>query len=321
VGDGILSTLVAEGANGSRDSAYAFYQGTSMAAPHVAGVAALMEAVYPALAPAVFDSALSAGALTEDLGAAGRDDVFGHGLIDALKAVQHAQQLATGGPAGALEATPEFLDFGSTSVSAQIALAEAGADTVTSVVASDDADWLTVTPPGSVDGLGTYTVSVDRGSLADGPYLATITFSADTGSRVSVQARMRVGVGAAGAGDTGHIYVLLLDEAFRNVGQVDLDPVGGQYLFTLDGVAAGTYFLLAGTDSDNDLLICDPGEACGAYPTVGVSTPIEVAADRSGLDFVTTLASPVGGASAAAGGEPGVLRRPPEAPGREPAPP
>ena len=85
--DGVLSTLADE-STGTFN--FAFYQGTSMASPHVAGVAALMKAVDPALTPAEFDALLSSGQLTTDLGAGGRDDVFGHGLIDARKAVEAA---------------------------------------------------------------------------------------------------------------------------------------------------------------------------------------------------------------------------------------
>jgi serine protease len=234
VGDGVLSTLVEEGASGRR-SAYAFYQGTSMAAPHVAGVAALMEAVYPALDPAVFDSALTNGEIVEDLGTPGRDDIYGHGLIDALKAVQRARELAAGGAASALEVTPEFLDFGTSQAALEVVLAGSGAE-VASVSVGADADWVTATPPASSDGLGTYRVSVDRSGLADGPYLATLTFIADTGAAVAVQVRMRVGATPDGAGDTGHIYVVLLDEAFANVTQVDLDAVGGEYAYSLGGV-------------------------------------------------------------------------------------
>lgn len=48
--DGILSTLN-DGLKGPGADVYAYYQGTSMAAPHVAGVAALMFAKNPALTP------------------------------------------------------------------------------------------------------------------------------------------------------------------------------------------------------------------------------------------------------------------------------
>ena len=69
--------------------------GTSMASPHVAGVAALVKAAAPGLTPDQVEQALVAGVI--DLGPPGRDDVFGHGRVDAVHAVQAANSLeATG---------------------------------------------------------------------------------------------------------------------------------------------------------------------------------------------------------------------------------
>ena len=61
------------------------YQGTSMAAPHVAGVAALL-AAQGVTRPAAIEAALRRFA--RDLGAPGRDDEFGDGLIDAAAALR-----------------------------------------------------------------------------------------------------------------------------------------------------------------------------------------------------------------------------------------
>ncbi|MCS7039623.1 MAG: S8 family serine peptidase, partial [Anaerolineae bacterium] len=65
---------------------YVSMSGTSMATPHVAGVAALIRAYNPTLAPAEVRAILETTAA--DLGVAGRDDVFGHGRVDALAALQ-----------------------------------------------------------------------------------------------------------------------------------------------------------------------------------------------------------------------------------------
>jgi subtilisin family serine protease len=62
------------------------WTGTSMACPQVAGVAALMLQKNPTLSPAGIDSLLELTA--RDAGAAGKDPVFGAGVVDAFAAVQ-----------------------------------------------------------------------------------------------------------------------------------------------------------------------------------------------------------------------------------------
>ncbi|MBA3883141.1 MAG: S8 family serine peptidase, partial [Chthoniobacterales bacterium] len=65
-------------------SGYARYDGTSMATPHVAGVAAVIWSAAPGKSNAQVRTALNATAL--DLGAAGRDNSFGFGLVRAFAA-------------------------------------------------------------------------------------------------------------------------------------------------------------------------------------------------------------------------------------------
>jgi lantibiotic leader peptide-processing serine protease len=66
---------------------YSWSAGTSMASPHVAGVAALIIGANGGdMSPAQVKAKLKQSSL--DLGKPGRDDVFGHGRVDALRAVQ-----------------------------------------------------------------------------------------------------------------------------------------------------------------------------------------------------------------------------------------
>jgi len=60
-------------------------QGTSMAAPHVAGVAALIMSQSPGISPAAVERLIRNTAL--DLGPAGKDDSFGYGLLQARTAI------------------------------------------------------------------------------------------------------------------------------------------------------------------------------------------------------------------------------------------
>ena len=66
---------------------YEFFNGTSMATPHVVGVAALVWSRNPGASAVDIRNALAATA--EDLGDAGRDDAYGHGLIQAADAVAY----------------------------------------------------------------------------------------------------------------------------------------------------------------------------------------------------------------------------------------
>lgn len=68
--------------------------GTSMAAPHVAGLAALMTSVFPAISPDQARSILDISA--EDVLASGKDIYSGYGLINVPQAVQLAQTVAAG---------------------------------------------------------------------------------------------------------------------------------------------------------------------------------------------------------------------------------
>lgn len=294
--DGVLSTL----GNDRGDFLYRFYQGTSMACAHVSAAFALMRAINPSLTPGDFDllvSGLHPGTvirITRDLGQAGWDDFYGHGLIDAAQAVIAVQTLTGSGsglPDGSILAlSTRNLQFDTflSSLSFQISNAGTGFLAVTNV--TDSASWLSVTPSSGVAPL-TVQAFIDRSGLGVGTYTATITVQTDaTVGNKTATVEVKAEVGDKTSGNVGTVYVLVLEpDAYEPVAQVEADSSSG-YAFTTDAVPAGTYLILAGTDRDDDGFICDIEDACGSYPL-----PVSVRAGSSVQDLVfplSELASP-----------------------------
>ncbi|WP_020676326.1 S8 family peptidase [Geopsychrobacter electrodiphilus] len=299
-GDGVPDGIISTSGNDSTTPltyTYVPYMGTSMAAPQVAGVAALMLAVDPTLTPAEFDLLLAAGALTQDLGADGaavRNDSFGYGLIDAQKALLATLALAGGGSLPpSLALSPSLLNFGANASKLLLTLSNAGGGTLNITGVSFTAPWIssvvlgTEAPPGS--GLGDYTVTVDRTGLSDGVYSDAVTFTTDTPGSFSVSLLLQVG--ASGVADAGRQTVYLVDPATGNrlkTLSVSADPVSGTYHYSFTGLSTGKYYVTASSDLDNDGQNCDSGEACGSYPLL--TDPVQISLDTqslTGIDFST----------------------------------
>lgn len=92
---GLSATVTAE----EVENTYAYYNGTSMATPHVAGAAAVLLSSSPTMSAEAVRQALQATAT--DLGAPGIDDAYGYGLIDLFAAWQYL-----GAGASAIVASP-----------------------------------------------------------------------------------------------------------------------------------------------------------------------------------------------------------------------
>ena len=84
------------------------------------------------------------------------------------------------------------------------------------------------------------------------------------------------------------MYVLLIDpDTFETVPglQDAVNANNGLYNYSIGNVPAGTYHIYAGSDPDNDSLICDTAEACGAYLTLENPAIITVDKNISGRNF------------------------------------
>jgi serine protease len=84
--DGVASTLN-DGTTTPANDVYAYYAGTSMAAPHVAGVAALMFSVNPNLTPDQVEQAIKDSARAFPSGSSCSTSNCGAGILDAAAAV------------------------------------------------------------------------------------------------------------------------------------------------------------------------------------------------------------------------------------------
>lgn len=94
--NGILSTLNS-GAKTPSTESYAYYQGTSMATPHIAGLVALMKSANSSLTPAQIETAIKNNARALPGSCSGG---CGAGLADATKTVQAVSGSTGGGTTG-----------------------------------------------------------------------------------------------------------------------------------------------------------------------------------------------------------------------------
>ena len=286
--DGVLSILY-DDSQGAAQPVYGFYQGTSMAAPHVAGVAALMLAVDPLLTPAQLENILTSTAV--DRGDPGQDDIYGAGIVNAFAAVQQAQNGAPTDPVLVLGATQVGFDASTEERTVGVQNGGQGLLEVFQVLPSVDSggNWLSVeaigAPGSTTSDTAGILIEVDRLGLSPGIYTGAVDVES-SGGGATIEITMTVG--AAGEADLD-IFVLVIDiDSFETVAQrvVNLSSDGDYSFATLP---AGTYYVVAGSDVDNDGFICDEGEPyCGFYPSLDLIESLTIEDESttfSGIDF------------------------------------
>jgi serine protease len=247
-GDGVLSTV---------GDFVSFYQGTSMATPHVAGVAMLMKSVNPSLTQA--DAREILRSTSDEIDCA---EGCGAGQINAWAAVaaaagDTAEGLTASGARvgrGVTTATLGFKNRGSGAVTATFTVGGANRDVV-----SLDQQSATIPAGGRITVTATIARNADasdRGSalvsaFSDaGEAEARLDWTSDTAADVD-----NVSVGAVRIKSNGDFTVAQLASTNRLSG----------YKFALDDLDAGEYLIVGLLDADNNGSFDDPVDGTGFY--------------------------------------------------------
>ncbi|MCG2580651.1 MAG: S8 family serine peptidase, partial [Marinobacter sp.] len=275
---------------------YAGLQGTSMAAPHVSGVYALMKSVDPTMTPDRFFTFLVGGQLTNP---PPNQTEYGAGMIDALKSVDAALD---GNTSTILAARPSSLQFNGVINQQEFTFAKFPSNANISITGvTDSAPWLIDLDAEAINTSEPVTVSVDTTGLDQSQTYSTdivIEYidnaGGETVSPLTIPVTLQFGDSPEDL-DAGRHYVLLVstDGSQETIAQTVVNASEGQYSFAFDEVDPGEYFLVAGTDMDNNGLICENGEACAEYPVNGLPEKIVIGDEPlSGVTLNTSFRRP-----------------------------
>ena len=250
----------------------AFYQGTSMASPHVAGAIGILYALVPELLASQVDALIIDGHLVDDIGPEGKDDDYGYGLLNINKAVARIID-------------EEGLDFTYGSINpgtANLGLEFNSYDITVSKVGDGELSVSSITNdlPSAVtiseidvdeSGFGTYRLTFDRSSLPDGLYRTNTRVTFSNENIQSSVATFQVGPER----DRPYVefistYLYQVDEVGGTISLVfgnDGEMVDGEVAFTAENLPDGQYYFSYFSFIDN--FIRDVGEFEARYPDAG----------------------------------------------------
>ncbi len=224
-GNGVLSTLNT-GTTTPGSATYAFYQGTSMAAPHIAGLAALMLSKTPSLTPAQVESTMRTNvrALTGTCSGG-----CGAGVADAGKTLQ------------ALNGTPTNV-----APTANFSFSTSGL-TATFTDSSSDSDGTIASRSWNFgDGTTSTATSPSKTYSTAGTYTVTLTVTDNGGATNAKSSSVTVTSGGGGTVLSNGVAVTGLSAALGT---------SLNYTMVVPAGATGLKFVMAGGSGDADMYV------------------------------------------------------------------
>ena len=243
---------------------YGYYgiAGTSAAAPHVSGVIALMLAANDELTPydilrlvrGIHDDD-DADEITDDIGDDGWDELFGHGLINAEKAVDVAKDIEGGsGPIEEprLHLNKRFLFYALDETTQSIRVNNIGSGSEElEVVQITGSDRYVESVEQDDDDPNLFHITIDRSEFLNKSRLKTTRMIVESnGGNVSFLLVVLT-KGTALNPDVGPIWVIAHNMETRKRYGTMLES-GTETQYQIQDVPPGDYWVFAGTDMDND---------------------------------------------------------------------
>ncbi|MCY4043833.1 MAG: S8 family serine peptidase [Cellvibrionales bacterium] len=276
--DGILS-LYKELSGRDNTSSYRQYQGTSMAAPQVAAALAIMKGLNSALNSTEAEQLLIQGQVTKNQN--GHSTAFGYGILDLEKSVR--SQLDDTDSSSSIYTSHSQIYLSQYQPSASISLGTFS-DSVVKVIKIESADTRLTISADNIDsnGIGDYEITANIDALELGQHTSSIQIATDQGQQLTILVHVNLREANNSLSDTGLIWLLLLDPITKEtLYQFTANPDQGIYNFPLNDIKTGEYLVVAGSDIDNDLVLCTTGEVCGAYPNTASPAPVSLSEDQA----------------------------------------